>query len=111
MDAIVFKVSVTPVEDNKQREYVIDGVRAPKLYLKVGKLYHFALQTDDYPFYITTDAIGGTRKLKNICEDVNQCANESGIVKFLPTVDHVKQKIYYQSDTNRLMGNRIMISN
>lgn len=114
MKSKVFKVTVAGIsEDNFQNEYVIDGVRAPRLELPLGYEYIFDLDVEGYPFYITTDAIGGSKKLKGVILNDNNTnvtkAIESGKLHFTPTSEHKDMKLYYQCDSTRLMGGRIII--
>jgi len=106
----IFKVTTTGIsEEYPQNEYSIDGVRVPRLELKIGIEYTFILDVSGFPFYFTTDAIGGSNKLKGIMLDFNDKAYESGEIKITPTIKHKDFNIYYQCNNNRLMGGRIVL--
>ena len=107
MMSCTFKITNTGIsEDQAQNEYVVDGVKCPRLELNIGVTYIFKNDNDGCPLYITRDAIGGSNKLKDKLE---LQSDKSGNIIFIPTAEHKNMKLYYQCDRYRLMGNRIII--
>ena len=106
-----FKVRTIPKETGSGVEYTIDGARSPRLILYVGMVYIFEIQTPAHPFYITTDAIGGTRKLEGALSIPDNNGTESGEFEFKPTSNMIGESLYYQCNIHKLMGYKITIKN
>ena len=103
-----FKITNTGLSEGQpQDEYVVDGVKAPRLELNVGMTYVFKNDAEGCPLYITNDAIGGSNKLK---DKLDLQTDEDGNIIFTPTEEHKHMKLYYQCDRYRLMGNRLIIN-
>ena len=97
---IAFKIEVG---DN---EYLVNGVKSPRIYMKVGVTYQFDVNTKGHPFYITTDAMGGTNFQRGGITE----PTEKGSFEFTPTSDMIEMKLYYQSDYYQMMGYKLHVS-
>lgn len=108
-----FKVTVVKREAGSiGSEYTVNGVRSPRLKLVVGKTYKFEIDAKGHPFYITTNAIGGTRRMDGALTEVHKDSDngiEVGVVTFTPNNNHVGKPLYYQCNYHRLMGYKLLI--
>lgn len=104
-----FKVKAIPRLIESGDEYTVDGVRSPRLILEVGKVYIFNIHTPNHPFYITTHAIGGTKKLEGAVISPDNVGIENGELEFMTTLEMVGKKLYYQCDIHKSMGYKIEV--
>ena len=110
---IMLNVTTTGLSANSyQNEYVVDGVKCPRLTLPImtnnGQAiqYVFKIDAPGCPMYLTTDALGGANNLAGQLD--NLPAVENGDLIVVPKEAYKTMKIYYQCDRYRLMGNRII---
>ncbi len=103
-----FKVRIVPKETESGNEYTIDGMRSPRLILYIGEIYIFEIHTPNHPFYITTHAIGGTRKMEGAL-NIADNGTEVGELEFMPQDSLIGKKLYYQCDNHKIMGYKVVV--
>lgn len=87
----------------------------PTITLFVGIRYEFKIDTPGQPFYLTTDSQGGGGSLKPAkhLKGAISVPGNSGIKKgslfWKPDLDHLKMKLFYQSDAKKGIGNSITV--
>jgi hypothetical protein len=111
--SIVINVTTTGLSSNSyQNEYVLDGVKCPRLVLPVKSnsgqqmQYIFKIDAPGCPMYITTNAIGGGNDMAGQIDEI--AAVEVGDLTVVAKDAYKNMRIYYQCDRYRLMGNRII---
>jgi hypothetical protein len=93
---------------------------APVVTVIVGRTYRFEIDAKNYPFYVTTDPVGGGA-LKNLSlvgaieipieapESKGNVGIEKGILVWTPKKEHTQMELYYQCNYHKYMGNKINV--
>jgi hypothetical protein len=93
---------------------------APVVTVIVGRTYRFEIDAKNYPFYITTDPVGGGA-LKNLSlvgaieipieapESKGNVGIEKGLLVWTPKKEHTQMELYYQCNYHKYMGNKINV--
>lgn len=95
------------VEVSDDMHYVVNGVQSPRIYLKVGETCRFIIDSKDYPFYVTSDPLGGTGFQRGA--EMTTSPIEVGELDFTAKPEHVGKQLFYQCDTKTNMGYKIHV--
>ena len=105
IDVQIFKIEVS--DPDQGTFYLVNGVESPRIYLRVGIKYTFDVDAKGHPFYLTTDARGGTSHQRGSV--MNTTPLEVGQLEFTPDQDQVGMHLYYQCDLHPGMGYKLHV--
>lgn len=121
------KLPIEGEEDSSEMVYSIskDQVEifgCPFVTLSCGTTYRFVIDTPGYPFYITTDPVGGgifrqpvlsyVGSIEITPENSDEKGNvglEKGVLTWTPESAHSQMTLYYQSNFHHHAGNQIIV--
>lgn len=104
MNIVPYSVEIG--DSGGQKVYLLDGQKPHRIRLFVGSEYHFNIDAESHPFFLTLSPFGGpgSEALKGTQEPVDK-----GVFKFAPLSSHVGLDIYYQCSMHTKMGYKIQV--
>ena len=85
------------------------GTKLPIIDLKIGNTYNFTIDANisaDYPFYLTTSALGGQDAIDNSIHSESEVTVAGNVITFTPTQ---ARTLYYHSGSHNNMGGTINV--
>jgi len=106
--AVQVFVRIAPSTNNPSKlVYWLNGKESPRLVLTRGKKYAFNVVSHGYPFYFTTDNIGGNGNKNNI----SQLLPSDYFSNTFTMTDDIPNTFYYQCSTHPNIGGQVVITN